>query len=684
MASTTITYTEDDKAAAYEFSKANYYIRLIQEMSKIRPNIISWLDIDIRDATQADYFIPEQLIGRAKVVSVKMTKKACEMTTCTPMRETVECRKTDSASYYRTSESTFDVQCQPACFNTASKPTYDTTNTQVPDTPQLRWHNNACRIVNHSVEAWETKPRYRGDTQYEKRLNDLPIGFRQIPSDNPFGSGVTYKNDRAYCSFYELEYDEAKDTCVTSLIDKIVGAVVGSSLLQNLKGGIRAAVNGGNALELPDYVKPLPTTHLPTVDEWRNDVNKAFVVPETIDYTKTPTRRKRSLQKSYEHPRILLDRMERARAVYSENTMKVLNIQDNNGHDDDDVEDNSHGRRVKRDATSVDGAANGDDDDKNNTAPELTTGEKIWEGIFDYFTNEENRLSVLYDLAPLAKAALKKLITKLAEKLGPKLAKILTKVSGKIGFRVIQTALQNVAAKVVASSLFRIASQITLFLGRMLAAAASIVGWLLFAAFIFDLMFTFWDPFGYNNLFPPKMPGDTMYNGELSLRQAFSQATADYEWEQFVRLLLSEDTVFLIGLESMTDQILYLDLLTVNSEGSVIDKGEQVSFQGVDPAKLEESNNAERAKQYHFNSEKFQIYNSYYYRRARVNGFLQKLGYIVVGLGGFLLLTQFKMIAFLCLLFAITILCFGSLFSLENDQVIDLVYNSPIKFIDDQ
>lgn len=662
-----ITYTEADKAAAYEFSKANYYIRLLQEMSKVRPNIISWLDVRIRDATQADYYIPETLIGRAKVVTVKMTKKACEMTTCTPVRETQPCRKTDAASYYRTSESTFDVQCQPACFNTAIKTTYDTANVLAPDTPMLRWHDNSCRIVNHAVDSWETKPRYRSETVYETRLNDLPMGFRRIPESNPFGSGVTYKNDRAYCSFYELDYNDEESKCVTSLVDKIVGAVIGSSLLQNLKGGVKAAINGGNQLELPDYVQALPKTHLPTVKEWLGDVNKSFVLPELIDYTKAPSRRKRDTS-AYEHPRILLERRHRANAFHADNTAKVLNLGQS---------------RVKRETSKSDDDEGSDSDD-DSSAPELNTAEKLWEGFYEYLSDKENTLSVIYDFGPMAWGLVKKLLLKLAEKLGPKLAKIVAKVSGKIGLRVIQTAVQNVAAKIVATSLFRIGAQITLFLGRMIAAAATVVGWFLFAAFIFDLMFTFWDPFGYNNIFPPTLPGDTMYNGELALRQAFGRATADFEWEQFVNLLLSEETVFLIGLEAMADQILYLDSLIVNSEGSVIDKGDRVSFDGVNPANLEETNNAQRAKQNHFDLSKFQIYNEYFYRRAQINRYLQKIGYAAVAIGGLLLLTKLKIIAFLCLLFAITILCFGGLFSLDSDELIDFVYNSPIKIVDDQ
>uniref|UniRef100_A0A0C9QYV0 p74_0 protein n=1 Tax=Fopius arisanus TaxID=64838 RepID=A0A0C9QYV0_9HYME len=665
-----ITYTDDDRAAAYEFSKANYYIRLLQAMHKVRPNIISWLNVEIRDATQDDYYIPESLIGRAKVMTINMTKKACEMTSCTPVNETRPCRKTDLTSYYRIGESKFDVQCQASCFNTAFKPTYDTTNNQIPDTPQLRWHNNSCRIVNHSVDSWETKPRYRSDTQYEKRLNDLPIGFQQIPNSNPFGSGVSYKMDRAYCSFYELQYDESKNTCVTSLIDQIVGAVVGSSLLQNLKGGIKAAINNGELLTLPNYVEALPKDKLPTVDEWLSDVNANFTIPEIIDYTKPVSnrRQKRNISKDYEHPRLLLERRYKARQTPD----RVINLKKRANN----VE---NPRRTKRDANQETSSNN--NDNVNEKTEESSTAQRLWEGLLEYLTSEENRLYVIADGSQLAWPVLKKLVIKLAEKLGPQIVKIVTKIPGTIGLRVIQTAIKTVASKVVSMSVFRIGAQITLFLGRMLAAAASVVGWILFAAFIFDLMFAFWDPLGYNNIFPSKLPGDTMWNGELALRQAFGRATADYEWEQFTKLLLDEETVFSIGLESIIDQALYLDSLVVNSEGSVIDKGDHVSFDGVDTTELEETNNIQRAKIHRFNGKQFEMYNEYFYYRAQVNKILQKIGYISVLIGGLLLLTQLKLVAFLCLLFAILILCFGSLLSLDNNDLVNFFYNSPIKFI---
>lgn len=663
-----ISYTDQDRAAAYLFSKANYDIRMIQAMYKKKPHLISKLEFSIRDATQKDYYLPKTLIGRAKVTHVKMTESCCKALSCNPMKENQSCRVGDAASWYHVGEAGFDVQCQPSCFNTAATQVYDTTNTRTPDTPLLNWHAGSCRIVNSQIDNWLTKPRYRADTAYETRLNDLPIGFTRIKSDNPFGSGYTYKNDSAYCGFYELEYDAKTDTCVTSLLEKILGAVVGSSLLQNLKGGIKAAVNGGDTLKIPSFVPALPKTHLPTVEEWQNDIDKTFVVPKLVDYTTVssqPRREKRDAStlvigdndneaENLNNERLVLDEKHAHKIRYSSYAQSVFKIDDQK-------------------------AGDGEENPQPDTDHPISSAEKVWEGFFEYITSPEGSLSLGVDFGPQALKKLKSLILKLSEKLGPLMAKLLAKIPGSVGLKVIQTAIQNVALKVVSTALFRIGAQLTLFLARMLAAAASVVGWLLMAAFVFDLMFTFWDPFGYNNLFPPKLPADTMYNGELALRQAFSSSTADYEWDSLIKLILTEEEIFEISIESMLDQVLYLDSLVVNSEGSVIDKGPSVSFVGMDTKVLEDTNNANRAKQNYFSSEKFKNYNSSFYKRAKTNELFKKISYSILVIGGVLLVSQFKIVAFICLLVSIIFFSFGSILSLTNDSIVDFVFNSPIK-----
>lgn len=654
-----VTYTEEDKNNAYLFANTNYNIRILQAMYDKRPNLVSKLKIDIRDATQEDYYLPRSLIGRAKVLSVKMTESCCKMLSCNPMRENGPCRDTDEPSWYRVGDSQFDVQCQPACFNVASTKVYDSTNTRTPDTPLLSWHDNTCRIVNSQIQSWEEKPFYRSDTKYETRLNDLPTGFSRIKSDNPFGCGYTYKNNETYCSYYELEYDVDGDSCETSLIEKIVGAVLGTSLLQNLKGGIKAAVNGGDALALPSNVPPIPKQPPTKLKEWQNDIDTNFRIPDVVDYTKDPDaaddtqRAKKRVKRDttqQEHPRNLLEDKYAAKAKYSDYYAKnVLKL---------DVEP------------------------PDTTAPELSQAQKIWESFFEYVTSAEGAGSLGFDISPFVIKKLKPLLIKMGEKLAASLGRLLAKLPGSFGIRVIQAAIQNVALKIASSAIYRIGAQLAVFLGKMLAAAASVIGWLLMAAFVFDLMFTFWDPFGYNNLFPKTLPPDTMYNGDMVLRQVLGTASADYEWEQMIKLLLSEDEIFSIGLESMLDQLLYLDALIVNSEGSVIDKGDQVSFNGISASQLQEGSDAQKVKQNYFTAEKFHAYNETFYKRAKLNGLLRKIGFGLLGVGGVFLVSEMKILAFLCLLFAIAILCFGSMLSLSNNDIIQFVYDSPVPIVD--
>lgn len=663
---TRITYTNDDKINAHKFADTNYKIRILQAMYNKRPNIISQLKINIRDATQDDYYLPRTLVGRAKVMTIEMTEKCCKMLSCNPMRELEPCREHDDASWYYVGDSQFDVQCQPACFNTATNQIYDKTKTRTPDTPLLNWHNDACRIVNSQIQSWEEKPFYRSEIRFEKRLNDLPTGFSRIKDDNPFGCGYTYKNNATYCDYYELGYNKDEDTCETSLLDKILGAVVGSSLLQNLKGGIKAAVNGGDILTIPSNVPKKPTNVPIKLIDWQNDINKSFEIPNIIDYTKSSSannqqhrRKKRSLTINDDHPRQLLEDAQHTKAKYSDYTKTILNIPITNTDDNDDAYDNPV-----------------------STTPDINKLTQIWENIFGFLTDPESLASIGIDLAAnKALDKLKSLLVKLAERMSTALSKTLLKIPGSLGLHVLETAVQNVTLKILSASALRIGAQLTLFLAKMLTAAASVVGWLLMAAFIFDLIFTFWDPLGYNNLFPPTLPKDTMYNGELALRQALGNATADYNWEQLIKLLLSEDEILLISLESMLDEILYLDSLVVNSEGSVIDKGDHITFNNTDVNKIQESSNVAIARRNKFSLSKFTNYNDKFYKRAKINSSIHKIGYLLAFISGILLCTRLFLLSFICLLLALTLLCFFGFYSLNDDALINFIYNAPIDIV---
>lgn len=64
---------------------------------------------------------------------------------------------------YYVGDDGFNVQCQPACFNTSYKSTYNTDGVRSVDTPQLTWYNNSCLIVNDTITIYLEKPYFRSD-----------------------------------------------------------------------------------------------------------------------------------------------------------------------------------------------------------------------------------------------------------------------------------------------------------------------------------------------------------------------------------------------------------------------------------------------------------------------------------------------------------------------------------------
>lgn len=321
------SYTEEDLRASELFSRTNFVIRAMHAMYEKAPHLTSHLRWQF-DPEPVPYFVPDQLAHCAKTIRVAIPKRLCEKISCNPMKERDPCTDTEPASYYYVGDRSFDVQCQPACFNTSATPARDEHNKRIPDMPMLVWNamQRKCRYVNTGIISYLEKPAVRSETRYELRINDMPTGFsRYERGGNPEGSGWTYRYNKSYCGYYDLEFrgveqkvefdseghvkppadedgndaagfdqwkaptdygDKARipplGDCKMSVFDTITDAIIGRSVINAVSGAFKYAT--GRAL-LPEPTglprKPeLKAVH--TVDGWRKDVNESFVLPQLL------------------------------------------------------------------------------------------------------------------------------------------------------------------------------------------------------------------------------------------------------------------------------------------------------------------------------------------------------------------------------------------------------------------
>lgn len=560
-------FTDADVQASNKFADTNTKIRTIRLLYQKVPHLASKLKYTVRDALPEDYYIPDAIKHACKVISVDLTEDLCLALSCNPTTESGMCRANMTASYYYVGDDGYDVQCQPACFNTAAKQTYDQNGSRVPDTPMLNYHSGKCRIVPSTLVSYLEKPFFRSDTVYEHRKNDMPTGFSRTPSDNPYGCGLDYKTNATYCEYYDRTL-QSDGSCDLRWWEEGLDAVVGMSLVNTAKSSVRMLTNGNRPFALPGNLPELPAAleSKHTVDGWKQNVDRSFAVPELID-TKPVAR----------------------------------------------------SGRVKRDVGHGSPSADTAQDDWIERMKTVMLG--LLEQAFTdrSFWTQMGVGIVSEAMLDNVKALCKKVI----EKLSLSLVKRLPQTVTNVGANVLKAGLKSTCTKIVTGTVIRIASKAALLVAKITAAAVSVVGWLLIAAALLDLLFAFWDPYGYNNMFPPTLPHDLMANGERAFRQAAESATLDYEFDNFAALVLSEEELLAIHVDSLIDRLVYLDSLVVNSDGARIEKGDTIHMNGERvSAMIDAAHGQTMVQRMRFDPDSYVEYNSDFLTRVQINGYV--------------------------------------------------------------
>lgn len=636
-----MSFTAIDSKNARDYSQTNVIIRYIRKINEKRPNLASEIQYEIIDSER---YAPESLKDSNKEIIVKLSKFMCEnLLSCNPTKETSMCTEKEEASFYRVGENDFDVQCQPACFNLGIKPSYNSDGKRKVDSLRLNWNGDACHIVPDKATYLE-KPFYRSATIYERRLNDMPTGFTRIDdSENRYGCGFTYEPNKTYCGYYD-KILESDLSCSLTWWEKGLDAIVGMSLINTIKSAVRTLYNDNKPFDIPTDLPPKPTTlpNINTLKGWEEYRNSDFVLPDIIDTTpksiknniSTHFRRKREIEQAHDQSSFMKKRM----------GLPVDLSQDVNFQPLTNIDEN----KVDIYTTIVDAI------------------------VQNIILNKEFWASVGVNIATeVALTGIKKMCTKIIEKVGLITGEKIITLGGSIGIKVVSEAVKSFAFKLIVNQIISIASKLTIMIAKFTAATASVIGWILVGTMILDLIFAFWDPYGYNNLFPPTLPRDLMYASEQALRRATEQPSVTFEFQQLVKLLLTEDEILEIELESLTDTITYLDALVVNSEGAVIDKGDYVNLNGT-KTEITIASNISLAKRVRFNEKDFNEFNKNFLFRVQINKYLNYLNAFLLICSGITLLFGLYILALFLIFCTLLGYSFARL-ELADDQVLKAV-----------
>lgn len=565
------------------------------------PHITSHLQIILRSATDEDYYIPAALIDSCKVIDVKITKNLCELINCTSTKEHGLCTPLDQTSYYYLGDNEFDLQCQPACFNLIDKKNHPKETEVKPDMFGVNYFEDNCMILP-PITTYLEKPEIRSDTYYEHRLNDMPTGFSR-EYDEKSDVGFKYTMNETYCNYFdEILLDTGN--CGQKW-NAIISDYLGLSFVKQINSAIKVVFTN-KPFDVPSNLPPKPT-NIPekfTLQGWKKNIDSSFQIPDLINTNPKKITNITHFRHKFEH---------------------------------------AYQNAPKSDSSKV----------------EIDWVDKLT-NLFQDSLNDVNFLEKMIlilegqHLTDVTLSAIKSFCLQYIEKLGPILGKELLLLTEEIGSKILSESLSVVCINTAIKFSLSMVTKSAIFLAKFTVAAASVVGWVLFIGIFIDMIFQFWDPFGYKNMLPSESLEMLMKNGELALRNQLDTDIPNFTFEMLYMKILTPDEILQININSFKEVTIYLNALVVNSDGNFIDRGEIITINGNenDLNKALIRNNAKKVR---FNLKNYNQYNENFLKQAKLNNNLINLSLASGFISILLYILQINILAFIFIIITIFI-----------------------------
>lgn len=546
--------TATDLKAAYQYSAQRAKLLKIQQLYKTHPHIASKLTYTITDADpDNDYYFKESFKHRAIMVDVVVTKDVCDAIKCIPWHTKGPCKVNDAARYYRIGETDkFDVSCAPACFNLKDKITYNESSEPETQIPTVEWNKYTSQCLFASpAKTWMDFPITRDSARYTKRLNNFELGFDRI--DNPvYLNGYKYGYNQYYCDQFDTNLKDGN--CKEPFWMIFITATIGDALYKTMAASIRQ-ITTGTDMKPSDLPAPPAIEDEWLVANWKRNVNSNFVVPDPETETRnSKSRTARSLLKF--NPKIKSNERRNLDHLKSSSRLKRKRVPKT--EEDKELEKLKEKIKEYMDEMAV--------------GSTTTQFDQVMTTILSMFDAEF--LQVLG--IDIALTSISAIIKKLGGRLSNFLFKMSTKVGTSIGTKILRSSLITMTTKVVASVMLKSSAKVVVALTKIASLASSVVGVILIVVMLADLLLMFFDPMGFNNMFPEGYLDQLQSAYDAALIQQTGKSIPEMDFDILYYYLIDENVSLETAFEEFTWVYEYLDHLTVNSEGSRISKGEEI------------------------------------------------------------------------------------------------------------
>lgn len=568
-----VSYTHHDMLNAMMYARQRMRLHWYKHLTQTHPQLATHMRVVVERANpDAHYFYTDKFHKRAVVTSIAISEHACANVACNSTHMKGACTPTDTAGYIRVGDANeFRLNCQPACFNMHTKKRHrDIADKPVYDMPNWIWNNDRgkCYMVNAQMEAYMLAPIVRSQDRYQIRVNDLPVGYNSGERDPLTNTGRTYIPNPTYCAAYMDNYVPADQKCEPSTALKVFGYLLGEHLLKTI--GASASMMLHATFDVPTYpqAEPAVPPRLPanmTVDGWKNDIDHTappppdvgMDVPDDVPMAQIDERQERlranAILVSGKPPKTSDERRQEANTAAASDDDNASAAADDARSEIDAVLNSFAGQQWEKMFRRV---------------------SKVMSGMLEGLESQEGINMVLVnDLAHSALSGSKRLFTFMAREVVPILVRTLEEESQILMTGVLRSAASAALMNTLVSSAARVAGRVLVALSEALVSATTVVGLVLAVSMVFDLIFSLWDPMNFNSEFDGKTLRNLVAHGEQQLRQKMQTNELSLSFDVLINMVVDHDELQKGAMMSMIYAYEYLDHLTVNSDGSVIDKG---------------------------------------------------------------------------------------------------------------
>ncbi|KAG6558375.1 per os infectivity factor, viral envelope protein p74 [Microplitis demolitor] len=554
---------EDDKNC--EKFVDNYRIfETIKYLYEKYPHIISHLKYEIRPADpKKDYYFPDDLGPSSKypaiVVTTRIEKTLCEdLLSCNLATNEGNCTADSKATRYpvgdadlkKTNEKEWSgMSCQPSCYNLFKEKNGD----QKKNPFTLAYHKNQCVLTSSHAKSYMEFPSKRSKVP-EHRVTDIPVGFDRADGEHPYSfSGIRYHYNKTYCDSFYDEYCAETKVCYVHWAKKYIGNIILGEYIIKACQALDNYVHYGSdlppSLMRAEEVKEPDSVFL--LKNWLNNIDKSFVLPdEKLEALRRSSAAGRvgSIDTEPEEPTL----KDRSRIINNINREErpTLDSGKRRALEEDAKTMKSKSVRVKREA-------------KDELWPE-----KLFKGIINMLATKDFWVSLGLD----------SLYSTLLERLKKKVVKTIQIIGQGALKNLVKTVFRQSALRVGESLAFKLASKLIVGLLKVVSQILTVVGILTAVLGFVDMIIGFIDPLELNKKYPDDYIDTFMEMSEHEMRISYDMIKPVLTFKILSTLLLNEEETLSLELNLSKYRLHYCKNLHVNSEGSVIDWGDEVTI----------------------------------------------------------------------------------------------------------